>query len=102
VGVVRAKEIMSAEELRPTPGSSVLLVDDDASLRKVSQTNLAASGLVVEEARSGNEALALIHERRFDLIVLNIDMPGLSGLEVCRQMHCHAPDHHSDGARCGE
>jgi two-component system, OmpR family, KDP operon response regulator KdpE len=74
-----------------TPRSSLLVVEDDPSLRKVLLTTLTASGFVVEEARSGDEALALMHEDRFDLVVLDINMPGLSGLEVCRQMRSRAP-----------
>ena len=48
-------------------GVSVLVVDDELSLRKVLRISLAASGFTVEEARNGEEALGTVQERPFDL-----------------------------------
>jgi two-component system KDP operon response regulator KdpE len=72
-------------------GSSVLVVDDDPAVRKVLQTSLTASGFEVEEARDGEQALTLISEQPYDLVVLDINMPGMNGLEVCREIRNRLP-----------
>jgi two-component system KDP operon response regulator KdpE len=69
----------------PRP-SSILVVDDEASLRKTVCATLGASGFAVAEARHGQEALAAIQLHRFDLVLLDVNMPGLSGVETCRQI----------------
>jgi two-component system, OmpR family, KDP operon response regulator KdpE len=71
--------------------ASVLVVDDDPAVRKVLRTSLAASGFDVEEARDGEQALALITEHRYDLVVLDMNMPEMSGIEVCREIRSHLP-----------
>jgi two-component system KDP operon response regulator KdpE len=70
---------------------SVLVVDDEAALRKTMRTSLAASGFSVGEAGTGLDALAAIRQRRFDLVLLDVNMPGMSGLEACRQIRISAP-----------
>ena len=58
----------------------------------------------MEEAGTGKEALSAVQQRPFDLVLLDINMPGLSGVEVCRQIRAHCAAHgncHGDGARCG-
>src|ERR1019366_6203670 len=66
--------------------SSVLVVDDEFSLRKVLRTSLAASGFDVEEARNGEEALETVREHPFDLVLLDINMPGINGIDACRKI----------------
>ena len=70
---------------------SVLVVDDEPALRKVIRTSLAASGFAVEEAGTGNEAVGAVHARMFDLVLLDVNMPGMSGVEACRQIRAFAP-----------
>jgi two-component system, OmpR family, KDP operon response regulator KdpE len=70
---------------------SVLVVDDEPALRKVIRTSLAASGFSVEEAGTGNEAVGAFEERIFDLVLLDVNMPGMSGVEACRQIRVLAP-----------
>jgi two-component system, OmpR family, KDP operon response regulator KdpE len=70
---------------------SVLVVDDEPALRKVIRTSLAASGFSVEEAGTGNEAVGAVHTRMFDLVLLDVNMPGMSGVEACRQIRAFAP-----------
>jgi two-component system KDP operon response regulator KdpE len=65
--------------------SSLLIVDDEPSLRRVLRTSLSACGFTVEETRSGEEALGVAQQRAFDLVLLDINMPGIGGLEACRQ-----------------
>lgn len=70
---------------------SILVVDDEPSLRKVLRTSLAATGFFVEEARSGEEAVLAVQRRSYDLVLLDVNMPGLGGMEACRKMRELAP-----------
>jgi two-component system KDP operon response regulator KdpE len=74
-----------------SPPFSVLVVDDEAALRKVIRASLAASGFSVEEAGTGRDALAVVHQRPFDLVLLDVNMPGISGIDACRQIRLCAP-----------
>jgi len=64
----------------------LLLVDDDPSLREVARYALARAGHDVTEAADGKQAVDLCVSRPFDLVVLDVLMPELDGLEVCRQL----------------
>jgi two-component system KDP operon response regulator KdpE len=61
---------------------SILVVDDEAPMRRLLSTNLKASGYAVRSAADGTEALKLIEEHPFDLLLLDINMPGPNGLQV--------------------
>src|ERR1700730_291010 len=71
--------------------TSVLVVDDEASLRKALRTSLTASGFAVEEARTGEEALGTVQRHPFDLVLLDINMPGINGIEACRRIRGISP-----------
>jgi signal transduction histidine kinase len=64
---------------------SVIVVDDEPTLRKVLNITLTAHGFAVEEAGSAERALDVACQRRFDLISLDINLPGLDGIEACRR-----------------
>jgi two-component system KDP operon response regulator KdpE len=64
----------------------ILVVDDEPQIRRVLRASLSAQGYEIHEARSGEEALTAVREQRFDLILLDMNMPGLGGLEACRQI----------------
>jgi two-component system KDP operon response regulator KdpE len=66
--------------------STVLVVDDEPQIRRVLLTTLTSQGYSVIEARSGDEALEKIRSERPDLILLDMNMPGRSGLETCREI----------------
>jgi CheY-like chemotaxis protein len=62
----------------------VLVVDDAPDVRQLLRSSLAAVGFEVREAGSGEEAITLARQFRPDCLVLDINLPGISGLEVCR------------------
>lgn len=64
------------------PGARVLVVDDEAGLRKALATNLRARGYEVEVAETGEQALVLAADRRPDLVILDLGLPGIDGIEV--------------------
>jgi two-component system KDP operon response regulator KdpE len=64
----------------------LLIVDDEPALRRALRTALAATGFAVAEARDGEEALSALRRGPADLVLLDINMPGLSGIEVCRRI----------------
>jgi two-component system, OmpR family, response regulator MprA len=64
----------------------VLVVDDDRHITEVLRRTLAYEGYTVEVARRGDEALRKVAERPPDLIVLDIMLPGITGLEVCKRL----------------
>jgi two-component system KDP operon response regulator KdpE len=65
---------------------TVLIVDDERSIRLSLRTILSGLGFMIIEAARGEEALALVHTAQFDAVLLDINMPGMGGVEVCRMM----------------
>lgn len=65
---------------------TILVVDDDAHLREVVRYALARESFTVLEAGDGAAALATIDRTSVDLVVLDVMMPGIDGLEVCRRI----------------
>jgi two-component system, OmpR family, KDP operon response regulator KdpE len=62
----------------------ILVVDDDPQIRRVLRTALVAQGYEVADARNGEEALEKVRDEKIDLLILDMNMPGMSGLETCR------------------
>jgi two-component system, OmpR family, KDP operon response regulator KdpE len=71
---------------------NALVVDDEPSFRRVLRTSLATSGFAIEEARSGEEAVAILGRSDFDLVLLDVNMPGMGGVEACREIRAHMPE----------
>ena len=65
-----------------TPSRRILIVDDDRALRHALSSLLTAAGHHIESAGDGPEALALLHNRPFDIVLLDIGLPTMSGLDV--------------------
>ncbi len=66
--------------------ATILVVDDEPQIRRVLRTTLISHGYTAVEARSAEEALELLREGRPDLILLDVNLPGRSGLEACREI----------------
>ncbi|MGY2004759.1 response regulator [Blastococcus sp. SYSU DS1024] len=65
---------------------SVLIIEDDPRIRRMLQMTLQREGLEVTEAESGEDGLARLGERSFDVILLDLMLPGKDGFEVCREI----------------
>jgi two-component system KDP operon response regulator KdpE len=64
----------------------ILVADDEPQLRRVMKTALTAEGCFVVDVRSAEECLMKLREERFDIVLLDVNMPGMSGLEACREI----------------
>lgn len=73
----------------------VMVVDDDAEIRDLVCLLLERQGLRVQQARNSLEALDLLRELIPDLFVLDIRMPGMGGIELCRQIRAQAVTRHT-------
>jgi DNA-binding response OmpR family regulator len=72
--------------------AKVLVVDDDQTVREVVVSYLKAAGHEVVEAADGEAALAAMRATPADLVVLDLMMPGVDGLEVCRRLRANGDD----------
>lgn len=68
----------------------VLLVEDEADIRELIRYSLEQAGLEVEEATDGAEALEKVRSLAPDIVVLDLMLPGMPGLEVCRRLRLRA------------
>lgn len=68
-----------------TPGS-VLIVEDDAALRQSLRNTLELAGFHPGNASSGEEAIVALHRHQFETVLLDINMPGIGGMETCRRI----------------
>jgi two-component system, OmpR family, KDP operon response regulator KdpE len=66
--------------------ATILVVDDEPQIRRVLRATLTAEGYTIIEARDGAEALEKVRSERPDLILLDMNMPVLDGLQVCREI----------------
>jgi response regulator RpfG family c-di-GMP phosphodiesterase len=72
----------------------VLIVDDEAGIRKFCRHALRAEGIQCDEVENGPQALAALHAKPYDLMVLDWSMPGMTGLEVARKVREAPPSPH--------
>jgi two-component system KDP operon response regulator KdpE len=82
---------MTIEATISPPVASILLVDDDPAFRRGLAASLKSSGYSVELARNGEEALHYLRERPVDVILLDINMTGINGVEACNRIRVLAP-----------
>jgi len=66
--------------------ANILVVDDEPQIRRVMRSTLSTHGYVITEARTGEEALESMRKERPDLVLLDMNMPGMGGIEACREI----------------
>lgn len=83
-GVVAAAHTSPVRRAAPTPAARlpILVVDDSLTTRMLEQTILEAAGYEVELATSGEEGLAMARARRYALLIVDVEMPGMNGFEL--------------------
>src|SRR5664279_4081441 len=81
-----------AQGLRAPEKTRILLVDDDAAVLRVTQRRLEKAGHQVVACAGGAEALAILADQAFDVMVSDIQMPGVSGLALLRAVREHDLD----------
>jgi two-component system KDP operon response regulator KdpE len=64
----------------------ILVVDDEPQIRRIMRTTLSGAGYEVEDAKTGEEALEKLRDYHPDLILLDMNMPGMGGLAACREI----------------
>jgi two-component system KDP operon response regulator KdpE len=74
-----------------TPVAKILLTDDDPELRRVLRKTLDALGFDVTEASNGEQAIRAVEATHFGALLLDVNMPGIGGIEACRQIRRIAP-----------
>src|SRR6202451_2519663 len=79
-----------ANNARSSMGS-VLIIDDEAAIRESLETLLQMEGYAVESADSGEQGLARIGERSFDLVLLDLALPDRNGMELLSEIHAQDP-----------
>jgi two-component system, OmpR family, KDP operon response regulator KdpE len=66
--------------------ANILVVDDEPQIRRVLRSTLTFRGYTITEAQSGEEALEMMPKLKPDLILLDVNLPGMSGVETCREI----------------
>ncbi|KUL31087.1 response regulator transcription factor [Streptomyces regalis] len=82
---------MEQQQSYPQAGVRVLVVDDDPTVAEIVSGYLDRAGYIVDRAGDGPDALALAAAHWPDLVVLDLMLPGMDGLEVCRRMRGQGP-----------
>jgi two-component system KDP operon response regulator KdpE len=71
--------------------TTILVVDDEPQIRRVLHATLSSSGYDVIEAKNGQEAVEMVIRERPDLILMDVNMPVMSGLEACSKIRLSFP-----------
>src|SRR5581483_214250 len=78
-------------EVNPSPAGSVLIIDDELDIRESLRTLLELEGYEVEVACTGEEGMAKVGERAFDLLLLDLALPDRDGLEILADLRAQDP-----------
>lgn len=74
-----------------SPQGAILLVEDDLSIRRSLKAILTELHFEVREASTGEEALLALRQRAFDVVLMDLNMPGMGGMEACRRVRRDFP-----------
>lgn len=80
-----------SEALIRSVNARLLIVDDDPVIRLILQRHFAARGFIISVAEDGEEALRLLARTRYDLVITDLIMPGIDGLELMRAIRREYP-----------
>jgi two-component system KDP operon response regulator KdpE len=69
----------------------ILIVDDESAIRRALRNTLHGMGFTVDDASTGEAALQLVREEKYDVVLLDINMPGIGGIRACREMRKSLP-----------
>src|SRR5262245_43937298 len=72
----------------------VMILDDDPAVRKTLRTAIEALGCIVDEAEESMSAMEVINTKPIDLLLLDLNLPGIHGYEVCKALRAHPPRAH--------
>jgi two-component system KDP operon response regulator KdpE len=67
-------------------GATILVVDDEPQIRRVLRSTLSSQGYVITDAKTGEEAVESVRKNKPDLVLLDVNMPGMGGIEACREI----------------
>jgi DNA-binding response OmpR family regulator len=76
----------------PNAARRALIVEDEASIREIVRLHLSLAGFETEEVADGRAALDRVRTDRFDLVVLDVMLPGVDGITICRTMRAGGPN----------
>ena len=82
-------------------GARILVVEDESDLAELVAFNLRQAGHTVSTAANGSTALAEVQRKRPDLIVLDVMLPDITGVEVCRRLRRQEDSHGHRGGHLG-
>src|SRR3979409_1105339 len=66
--------------------ASILVADDEPQIRRVLRSTLSSQGYIIIEAKTGEEAVEAVRKEKPDLVLLDVNMPGIGGIEACREI----------------
>jgi two-component system KDP operon response regulator KdpE len=66
--------------------ATILVVDDEPQIRRVLRSTLSSQGYVITDAKTGEEAVESVRKNKPDLVLLDVNMPGIGGIEACREI----------------
>jgi two-component system KDP operon response regulator KdpE len=67
-------------------GENILVIDDEPQIRRVMRTTLSTHGYVISEAMTGEEGVEAVRKNKPDLVLLDMNMPGIGGLVACKEI----------------